>query len=411
MSELIHWEENPRTITPVDFDRLKERISERGFHDVIKIDTENRILSGNMRKDALEEMGIEEVNVLVPDRKLTTEEMVIIGLESNRNDGTWDWDKAKDLGVESLLKAGFEEQELSEMWNDVGLIDDEEGKPKINEPIDIRVKEGEIYELGEHRLMIGDSTDPEQVNKLCKGEKMDMIYCDPPYNIGLDYSNGVSTDGKYEGEYSAKKDSKKDIEYEEFVSATLRNALANCNLNCHVFYWCDERYIWMIQSIFSKYKVANKRVCLWVKNNFNMTPQVAFNKAYEPCVYGTCGKPYLDKGVRNINEILNNEVINGNQAIEEIIDMFNLWLAKRDNVMEYIHPTQKPISLHEKPLRRCTAPGQNIIDLFGRSGSTLMACEQMKRKCFTMEKDLTFAQKIINRWQDYTGQKAELKVI
>lgn len=136
----------------------------------------------------------------------------------------------------------------------------------------------------------------------------------------------------------------------------------------------------------------------------NLKPQVAFNKVYEPCVYATRGKPFLNKGITKLNEILNREVETGNRVFEEIMDYFDLWLVPRD--VDYEHPTQKPITLHEKPIKRCTAPGHLILDLFGGSGSTMMACEQTKRTCYTMEKDPIFAQVIINRYEEHTGNKA-----
>jgi DNA modification methylase len=138
-----------------------------------------------------------------------------------------------------------------------------------------------------------------------------------------------------------------------------------------------------------------------------MTPQVAFNKAYEPCVYGTVGKPSLNKNIRNLNEILNQEVGSGNQVHDEILEMITIWLDKRDNAQEYEHPTQKPITLAEKPLKRCASPGGVILDLFGGSGSTLIACEQIKRSSRLMEQDPIFASVIVNRWEVFTNLKAK----
>ena len=94
----------------------------------------------------------------------------------------------------------------------------------------------------------------------------------------------------------------------------------------------------------------------------------------------------------------------GNRAYDEIMENFDLWLVPRD--VDYMHPTQKPITLHEKPLRRCTAPGHIVLDLFGGSGSTLIACEQMRRVCYMMEKDQIFMQVIIDRYEQATGRKA-----
>lgn len=170
VKDLVHWEENPRKIDERDFEMLKSRIEQRGFHDVVKIDTRNIILSGNMRKDALEALGIEEVNVLVPSRELTTEEMIQVGLESNMQDGSWDTDKLQSLGMENLLKAGFGDEELSAMFDNVDTTEDGFNIAKaIEEAKTTEIKPGDIYELGEHRMMCGDSLNPEDVAKLMGG--------------------------------------------------------------------------------------------------------------------------------------------------------------------------------------------------------------------------------------------------
>ena len=139
-----------------------------------------------------------------------------------------------------------------------------------------------------------------------------------------------------------------------------------------------------------------------------MTPQVAFNKAYEPCVYATRGKPYLAPNLNNLNELLNKDIANGNRAIDDIIDTLNIWLAKRLPSADYEHPTEKPPTLHEKALRRCTKPNDIALDLFAGSGSTLIACEQMKRRCFTAELEPIFCDLIIRRYESITGIKAKL---
>ncbi len=107
-----------------------------------------------------------------------------------------------------------------------------------------------------------------------------------------------------------------------------------------------------------------------------------------------------------MNEILNKEVGNGNRASDDILDMIDLWLVKRLPGNEYLHATQKPIDLYEKPLRRCSRPGQNVLDLFAGSGTALLACEQMRRKAFVVEIDPIFIQLIINRYEQYSNQKA-----
>ena len=147
---------------------------------------------------------------------------------------------------------------------------------------------------------------------------------------------------------------------------------------------------------------------MWVKNNHNATPKIAFNRLVEPCVYGTVGKPYLNNDFRNAHEILNQDISTGNQLHDELTEMIDLWLVKRDSVNEYIHPTQKPVGLNEKPLKRCSAPGHKVFSGFGGSGSDLIACEQLNRVWFGVEKDPLFASIILDRWERFTGDKAEL---
>jgi len=250
----------------------------------------------------------------------------------------------------------------------------------------------------------------------CEYEKNNAqcIYNDPPYNIGLDYSKGANTGPNHkekkifqDNEPLYKKDNKSDNEYYEFMQQTVKNALSVADKNVHVYYWCDERFIWLFQNLFQHNGIQNKRVCMWIKNNFSLTPQIAFNKVYEPCVYGVIGRPYLNPNIKNLNEILNKEILSGNQVHDEINDMFNIWLVKRDNAQDYEHPTQKPITLHEKPIKRTSKVNDNILDLFGGSGSTLMSAEQLSRNAFLMEMDPIFCQVCLNRWEKMTGKTAK----
>ena len=401
---------NPRKMSEEERRDLEASIKEFGTVTPLAVNIGKRdgvLIGGHQRTTIYADLDIEWIDVMVPSRELNEEEEKRLNLRLNKNTGSWDMEKLKEIDLGMLLDIGFGDEELSTLWDDVDVIDDEynvnRALKEIKHP---RIKPGEIYQLGDHRLMCGDSTDPEQVAKLMGGELADIIYCDPPYNIGLDYNKGIGTEGKYQGSFSGKKDSKKDGEYGAFIDSTLKAAIANTKPNAHVFYWCDERYIWLIQSLFASNKVKNQRVCLWVKNNMSPTPQVAFNKAYEPCVYGIIGKPHLNRNIRNLNEILNKEIESGNHVHDEIMEIITIWLDKRDNTQTYEHPTQKPVTLAEKPLKRCSTPGQTIIDLFGGSGSTLIACEQIKRKARLMEQDPVFATVILDRWEQFTNQKA-----
>ena len=415
VSDLIPADYNPRQMTDSEKRDLLSSIEEFDQVVPIVINTDGRLIGGHQRCKVYSDLGIEEIEVRVPSRKLNLEEEKRLNLRLNKNTGHWDFDKLGEFDVETLLDVGFGDEELSIIWDDVDTLnDDYNQKESLKNIKETSIVAGDIYELGNHRLMCGNSTDEEQVKKLVGENKINMIYCDPPYNIGLDYSKGSNTGPKHkekkifqDNEPLYKNDSKSDNEYCEFIQKTLKNALSVANKNVHVYYWCDERFIWLFQSLFKDNSIQNKRVCMWIKNNFSLTPQIAFNKVYEPCVYGVIGRPYLNPNIKNLNEILNKEILSGNQVHDEISDIFNIWLVKRDNAQDYEHPTQKPVTLHEKPIKRTTKVNDNILDLFGGSGSTLMSAEQLSRNSFLMEMDPIFCQVIINRWEEFTGKKAK----
>jgi DNA modification methylase len=405
VSDLIPNENNPRKMSEKQAEELKKSLETFNLAEIPAINTDNKIVAGHMRVATLQLLGRgdETIDVRVPNRKLTDKEYKEYLLRSNQNRGDWDWDLlANNFDINELIGAGFDE-ELSFMFDDVMTLSEDgfDVEKALKEIAVPETQPGEIVKLGNHVLMCGDSTKPENVAKLMGGSKTSFIFSDPPYNIGLDYSKGISTQGKYKGAFTASKDKKSSPDYRAFIDAAVKNALDVSTKDAHVFFWCDENFVGKMQEIFEANSITNRRTCLWIKNNFNMTPQVAFNKVYEPCVYGTVGKPSLRKELKNLNEIMNQNVESGNQVVDEIAEMINVWLVKRDNAQEYEHPTQKPITLCEKPMKRCTKAGDIVLDLFGGSGSTLIAAEQLNRRAYIMEVDPVFCDVIKRRYDEF----------
>ncbi len=401
---------NPRKWDKVAAEKLKESIKRFGLVDPIIVNgssnRKNIIIGGHFRWSVAKEMGFKEVPVVylnIPDLVKEKE----LNLRLNRNTGEWDYELLKSWDIEFLQEIGFDDNDLSSIWDDSleteeDNFDVEKELQKIKKP---KTKLGDIYQLGNHRLICGDSTKEETLKKLLGKNTIGMIYTDPPYNISLDYNKGIGNKKGYGGKTN---DSKTDTDYKIFLARTLQNALQFSSPDCHVFYYCDEKYIGLLQNIFEENKLTNRRVCLWLKNNQNPTPQIAFNKVYEPCVYATRGSPYLSSTLRNLNEVLNKEVGTGNNLVDDVFDLFNIWIAKRVAGSGYEHPTEKPPTLHEKAIRRCTKPGDPILDLFGGSGSTLIACEQLKRKVFLVEMEPIFCDLIVRRYEKLTHLKAKL---
>ena len=185
----------------------------------------------------------------------------------------------------------------------------------------------------------------------------------------------------------------------------MRNALSAAKPDAHAMFWCDERYVWLFQKLYRELGIDSKRLCIWLKNSMNPTPKLAFNKMTEFCVYGTIGSPWLNDKIKNLHEVQNKEVSTGNRLTDDILDLLNIWMVKRIAGSEMEHPTQKPPTLHEKALRRCTRPGDVVLDLTAGSGSLLSACKQLKRTAYLNELEPVFCQVIINRFKKLSHEK------
>jgi len=407
ISELSNWKENPRKIDKASFERLTNKIKNHGFHSVIVIDQDNTIISGNQRKQALEELKIKEVNVLIPNRPLTEEERSKIALESNLTDGEWDMEKLKSFELNLLLDVGFDQIELSKFWDEENETknDSFDVKKEFKKIINPKTKLGDIIQLGNHRLICGDSTKQENLTRLLGDERVSMIYSDPVYNISVDYDGGIGGNKEYGGSVN---DTRTFEEYKTFIKDSLNSALTVCNPDTHVFYYCDQIYIGLVQDVYRSLGIANKRVALWLKNSQNPVPKVFCNKAYEPAVYGVRGKPYLTNSIMNLNEVMNKEFGTGNELISQVDSFLEIWTAKRLSAKDYEHATSKPITLHEKAIKRCTKPNDIILDSFLGSGSTLLAGEQLGRKVYGCELEPRFCDLIIKRFETFTGTKAKI---
>lgn len=401
VKDLIRYEKNPRKLSDTQLDGLKRSLKKFNIAELPCVNTDGTLVAGNQRVLALSLLGREEelIEVRVPNRPLTEAEFRDYLLTSNRSGGSWDFEKlAAEFNLEELLTSGFDSIDLSNIFDDnLEIVDDEFDETKeLEKAQETDIKVGDHFSLGRHRLLCGDATNPDTVKKLMGEQQVDLINDDLPFNIGLSYDKGVGNSSSYGGKTN---DSKSDTDYEQFVCTVMKNALSVAKPDAHVMFWCDERYVWLFQQIYRELGIDSKRLCIWIKDNHSPTPNVAFNKVTEFCVYGTIGKPYLNTALKNLNEIQNKEVTTGNRLTDDILDLFNIWLVKRIPGSEYEHPTQKNPTLHEKALRRCTKPGDIVLDLTAGSGSILSACEQLKRTAYLNELEPVFCQVIINRFK------------
>jgi len=315
------------------------------------INEDNIVLGGNMRLKALKDLGYKEVPEEWVKRAsdLTEEETRRFIIADNVGFGEHDWEMlANEWDTEELEDWGLEGFPFEEVTE----LEAEEDDYTEPDNIEVDVVLGDLIEIGEHRLLCGDSTDSDQVAKLMKGDKADMVFTDPPYNVAF---NGRS--GKFD---VIENDDLPESEFEDLIDGFV-SVLKILNPE-HYYVWCNWKFYGLLQS-----KLDFKACIVWAKNVFG-----------------------LGRGYRHQHEFcLFNGILDDGRNSES-----DLWEIAKDS--KYVHPTQKPIALSVKALSN-HKKAKNIVDLFGGSGSTLCGVHQSKRKGFVMELDPKYCQVIIDR--------------
>ena len=369
--DLIPYARNSRTHSDAQVNKIAASIKEFGFLNPVIVDGKNGIIAGHGRIMAAQKLGIDEVPT-VEAAYLTEAQKRAYIIADNRLalDAGWDDEMLRvelqeldDLDFDLSL-TGFDESELADLFPEPeteGLTDEDAVPDAPKQPVTV---EGDVWILGRHRLMCGDSTSIDAVERLMDGRKADMVFTDPPYNVAF---NGRS--GKHD---VIKNDNLSDADFADFIDGTIATIRA---VDPKAYYiWCNWDFYGVLQG-----KLDYKSCIVWAKNVFGMG--VGYRHQHEFCLFN--GK---------IDEVIKNES--------------DLWSVKKDHA--YVHPTQKPVELsvrafgnHVKLL--------NVLDLFGGSGSTLIGAEQTGRNCHMMELDPKYCDVILKRWQDFTGQEATLE--
>ncbi len=407
VNDLIPQEVNPRIITDKQMSDLKKSLNKYNLVEIPAIDFTGKILAGHQRVKALQLLGRGEeiIDVRIPNRKLTEKESKQYLIASNALGGDWDFESLKSFNLDLLLDTGFDTMQLAKFWDEDKEVKDDSFniEKELKNIIIPKTKLGDIVLLGNHKIICGDSTKIETLNKLFGEEKASMIYSDPVYNLRINYDSGIGGNNNYGGNVN---DCRTFEEYKTFIKESLDCALSVSFPDTHIFYWCDQIYIGLIQEIYRILGINNKRVCLWLKNNQNPVPKVAFNKVYEPTVYGIRGNPYLNESINNLNEVMNKEFTTGNDLLTQVDSFIDVWTSKRLSAKDYEHATSKPPRLHEKAIKRCTKPRDIILDSFLGSGSTLLAGEQLDRRVYGCELEPRFCDLIVKRYEKFTNKKA-----
>lgn len=404
VAELKEWEHNPRKITEAEYARLKKSIEQYGFFEVLVIDTDGSILSGNMRSKVLMEMGVEEVNVTYPERKLTEDEQKQVNLRCNRHQGEWDFDKLANIfDIELLKDVGFDQKELIFLQVEDDEFDEDKAKKEVEEDKNIRPKRGDVWQLGEHRLMCGDSASPVDVDLLMGEDKAQLVFTDPPYNVNYRSPSGYGyNSGKFKHGGAIFNDDKTDEDCLQFYVDILANLHRVTTDNASIYWWFANKNNHINRLAFLETGWYMSQVLIWLKPQMIFSRGQDYHRCYEPVMFGwkTKHSHFSNKKIANYKDVASLDV-------EQFSEILDVWYERRDPTNQYIHPTQKPVRLAERGLKKNSVDGDIVIDLFIGSGSTMMGCEQLHRQFRGMELDPTYLEVAMRRWEKFTGQEAK----
>jgi site-specific DNA-methyltransferase (adenine-specific) len=379
------YEKNPRN-NDAAVEATANSIKEFGWQQPIVVDADGIIIVGHTRLKAAEKLGLSKVPVTVAD-KLSAEQVKAYRLADNKTGELADWDFSM---LDDELQ-GIDDLDMSDFGFELKIEDDEE---IVDDEFDEEAPEvptsklGEVYQLGRHRLMVGDSTDSSQVETLMGGQKADLLLTDPPYNVALGMGGSVDEARKRHRRTDGlviMNDKMENDEFRQFLVKIYTAAKENMKAGAAFYIWHadSERYNFEGAAIDVGWDV--RQTLIWNKNSMTLGRQ-DYQWKHEPCLYGwNDGGSHTWYSDRKQTTVLNFD----------------------KPTVSKLHPTMKPIPLFDYQIKNSSKAGDIVLDLFGGSGTTMIACEQDNRNAYLMELDPRYADVIIKRWEEFTGKKAE----
>lgn len=374
LKDLIPYARNQRKHSEDQVKKIASSIREFGFKNPVIVDKDMSIIEGHGRCLAAEKLGLEKVPVIVAD-DLSEAQVKAYRLADNRLQDLSEFDMdLVSLELEELQEFDFDleltgfDHESIQTEPIEGLTDEDEVPEAPEEPTS---KPGDLWILGEHRVLCGDSTNVEHVERLMNGEKADMVFTDPPY--GVNFQSNMRT-----------KSDKFDIikNDDSFLTEWIPNV---CTFSKgFAFVWTSWKVLKEWIDICSPIGELSN-IVIWNKGGGGIGDlKRTFLSDYEVALVYHRGEELKGKRIGSV------------------------WSVGKDRAIDYKHPTQKPVELMEMGVSSCTKSGQSVMDLFLGSGSTLIACEKTNRICYGMELDPKYVDVIVKRWEDFTGKKAVL---
>ncbi len=388
VDRLVPYDKNPRTHSEEQLEQIAASISEFGFLNPILVDTSAGIIAGHGRLQAAKRIGLTDVPVVVLDHLTEAQKRAYV-IADNKLALNAGWDeellRAEIMALSEenfdLPLMGFSDDELADILAEPEKENGETDDDAVPEaPIEPTTKRGDLWRLGNHNLLCGDSTVLTDVERVLEGALADMVFTDPPYNV--DYGN--SAKDKMRGKDRRILNDNLGSEFEKFLYDVSVNLLTVCK---GALYMCmSSSELHTLQKAFTDAGGKWSTFIIWAKHMFTMG-RADYQRQYEPILYGwKQGADHYWCGAR---------------------DQGDVWHIKKP-MKNDLHPTMKPVELCERAVRNSSKSRDIVLDVFGGSGSTLIACEKLGRQARLIELDPKYCDVIVKRWEDFTGNKAEL---
>ena len=412
IQDIIPYEKNAKKHSEKQIREIMRAIEAFGFNQPIVIDAHGEIVVGHGRFEAAKRLGFEEVRLgaaragkgehfipAVSVEELTEQEVKAYRLADNKlNESPWDM----SLVLSEMKELEMEGMDVTLTGFSVDLIrDPEEDDFDLDQAIlDNQwtdIQKGDLFQLSSHRLLCGDATDPLDYLKLMGDNKAAMVFTDPPYNI--DYQGGIQGEGKQKKRRKILNDKMSGDHFFQFLSQVMKNLI---EFTHGAFYVCmSSSELHSLHQAFTEAGGHWQTYIIWAKNHFTLS-RADYQHQMEPILHGLSEEPKEEQDADSLPILYGwtkHDWYGGRKQ-------GNVWFFDKPTVSKE-HPTMKPIALCAKAIKNSSQSGEIVLDAFGGSGSTLIACEQMQRSCRMMELDPVYVAVIIRRWERLTGGKAE----
>lgn len=373
VKDLIPYDRNTKKHGKTQINNVAESIKQYGFVQPIVIDKDNVVVIGHCRLLAAKQLKMKEVPCVCVD-DLTEEQVKALRIVDNKsNESEWDFD---------ILPDELAELDLSDFDFNFGIEDEaeeteivEDEAPEVDEEAEPITKLGDIWQLGKHRLVCGDSTDKETVELLMDGKKADMVFTDPPYAL---FGNSTGVAGICDDKMTR-----------PFFLAIFQRLRENTKLFGHIYACCDWHSAFSLQAMAKQAGLTEKNLCIWDKGDGGLGAM--YQQCYEMVWFFS-------------NSPLATQTIGKKKAGERTVNgKPNIWRYSRENSNDRVHNAQKPLAMVEFAIKNSCDKGENVLDLFGGSGTTLIASEATERTCYMMELDPKYCDVILQRYINLIG--------